>query len=152
MSYAAQNRQTLITKWWAPQSRKNRLGSACRQVPSLKLFAMELFTSPVQLADVASHPAGRLKRGQDLSRRTAAPLITLPDSITPSQPSRPQTSKIHNSFTVHIQKSLQKFLWEKQLHCQGLFAPTINSILRFHLTTTCTSLLSLFISKRSWSI
>lgn len=155
MFYEAQNRQTLITKWWASQSRKNSPGSACRQVPSLNLFA--ICPGVVYQSDTTCRcgesPAGRLKRGQDLSRRTAAPLITLPDSITPSQGSRPQTSKIHNFFTAHTQNSLQKFfLWEKQLDSQGQFAPRINSVLRSHLTTTCTSLLSLFISKKSWSI
>lgn len=154
MFYAAQNRQTLITKWWASQSRKNRPGSACRQVPSLNLFA--IYPGVVYQSDTTCRcgksPAGRLKRGQDLSRRTVALLITLPDSITPSQASRPQTSKIHNFFTVRTQNSLQKFLWEKQLDCQGQFAPRINCVLRSHLTTTCTSLLSLFISKKRWSI
>lgn len=121
---------------------------ADRSLPWTSLpSTLELFTSRIQLADVASPPAGRLKRGQDLGRRTVAPLITLPDSITPSQTSRPQTSKIHNLFTAHTQKSLQ-VLWEKQLDCQGQFAPTKNSGLRSHVSTTYTSLFSLFISKK----
>lgn len=155
MFYAAQDRQDFNNKV-AGIAIKRKIA---QEVPADRSplwtslpSTLELFSSRIQLADVASPPAGRLKRGQDPGWRTAAPLITLPDSITPSQASRPQTSKMHNSFTVHTQKSLQEFLWEKQLDCQGQFAPKINSVLRSHLTTTCTSLFSLFISKKSWSI
>lgn len=92
--------------------KEKSLGSACRQVPALNLFAID--PAVVYQSDTTCRcgvpPAGRLKRGQDLGRRTVAPLITLSDSISPSQASRPQTSKIHNLFAVHTQKCLHKFL------------------------------------------